>query len=331
MPMFDPAATADPPRGGLIDQARAGSRRALARIVSIVEHGGPAARAALVKLYPHTGRAHIVGVTGPPGAGKSTLVNELALELRRKERTVAIIAVDPTSPFTGGAILGDRIRMQPLGGDAGVFVRSMASRGQLGGIARATGDVVKVFDAAGFDIVIVETMGAGQAEVEIAREAHTVVVVEVPGLGDDVQAIKAGILEIADLFVVNKADRDGADRVQRHLRQMMQLGGAPREAWTVPILPTVATQGSGVAAVVDAIERHRRHLEDGGYLHARERARVVRELRAILRQMALDLVEQRVSPEERDRIVDDIQARVHDPYTAAEALLGDALGVSGPT
>ena len=329
--MSDPPAKGSPPPGSLTDQALGGSRRALARLISVVEHGGPAARAALVKLYGRTGRAHIVGVTGPPGAGKSTLVNELALELRRRQRTVAIVAVDPTSPFTGGAVLGDRIRMQPLGGDDGVFVRSMASRGQLGGVARATGDVVKVFDAAGFDVVIVETIGAGQAEVEIAREAHTVVVVEVPGLGDDVQTIKAGILEIADLFVVNKADRDGADRLQRDLRHMLQLGGPPREEWAVPILPTVATRGEGVAAVVDAFERHHRHLEQSGYLQARGRARVVRELRAILRQMALDLVDERVPPEERDRIVDQIQARVEDPYTAAEQLLGDALGVSGPT
>src|SRR4051794_21394115 len=192
-------------RRGLVDRMLAGDRRALARAISIVEHGGADARAVLEKVYPHTGRAQIVGVTGPPGAGKSTLVNEIALDLRRRQRSVAIVAVDPTSPFSGGAVLGDRIRMQPLGGDAGIFVRSMATRGELGGIAQATGDVIKVFDAAGFDLVIVETVGAGQAEVEIARAAHTTIVVEVPGLGDDIQATKAGILEIADIFVVNKA------------------------------------------------------------------------------------------------------------------------------
>ncbi len=315
----------------LIDRLLAGEWRALARTISIVEHGGVHAGAALRKLYPHTGRAHILGVTGPPGAGKSTLVNELALELRRRGRTVAIVAVDPTSPFTGGAILGDRIRMQPLGGDRGIFVRSMASRGELGGIARATGDVVKVFDAAGFDIVVVETVGAGQAEVEIAREAQTTLVVQVPGLGDDVQATKAGILEIADIFVVNKADREGADKTQRQLQMMLQLGDAPGEGWDIPIILTVATRGEGIGAVVDAIEGHRAYLQESGSLEQRERDRVGRELRMILQNMALDLVRERVPEEQRLRFVDQIQARAIDPYTAAEQLLGDALGVVVPT
>ncbi len=309
----------------LIDRLLAGERRALARTISIVEHGGVDARAALRKLYPHTGRAHILGVTGPPGGGKSTLVNELALELRRRGRTVAIVAVDPTSPFTGGAILGDRIRMQPLGGDRGIFVRSMASRGELGGIARATGDVVKVFDAAGFDIVVVETVGAGQAEVEIAREAQTTLVVQVPGLGDDVQATKAGILEIADIFVVNKADREGADKTQRQLQMMLQLGDAPGEGWDIPIILTVATRGEGIGAVVDAIEGHRAYLQESGSLEQRERDRVGRELRMILQNMALDLVRERVPEEQRLRFVNQIQARAIDPYTAAEQLLGEAL------
>ena len=316
---------------GLIDQMLSGDRRALARTISIVEDGGAGARAALARLYPHTGRAHVLGVTGPPGAGKSTLVNELALELRRRGHTVAIIAVDPTSPFTGGAILGDRIRMQPLGGDQGIFVRSMASRGQLGGIARATGDIVKVFDAAGFDYVIVETVGAGQAEVEIAREAHTTIVVEVPGLGDDVQAIKAGILEIADLFVVNKADRDGAEKVRRQLQMMLHLGGPPREGWSVPILMAVATRGTGIPDIVDTVEQHRVHLAESGHLQERERGRVVRELRMILQNMALDLIRARVPQERRLELVERIQSRAIDPYSAAEELLGDALGVVGTT
>src|SRR4051795_1197732 len=211
-------------RRGLVDRMLAGDRRALARAISIVEHGGADARTVLEKLYPHTGRAQIVGVTGPPGAGKSTLVNEIALELRRRQRSVAIVAVDPTSPFSGGAVLGDRIRMQPLGGDAGIFVRSMASRGRLGGIARATGDAICLLDAAGFEIVLVETVGAGQSEVEIAGAAQTTLVIEVPGMGDDVQSIKAGILEIADIFVVNKADREGADALISQLRAMLRLG-----------------------------------------------------------------------------------------------------------
>ena len=312
---------------GLTDRALAGDRRALSRTVTIVEGGGPEARAILAKLYLHTGRARVVGITGPPGAGKSTLVSALALELRRRGKTVAIIAVDPTSPFTGGAVLGDRIRMQPLGGDNGVFVRSMATRGQLGGIARATGDVVKVFDAAGFDIVIVETVGAGQAEVEIAGEAHTVVVVEVPGLGDDVQALKAGILEIADIFVVNKADREGADKVARQLKAMMQLGEAEDMGWSPPILLTVAQRGERVSEVADAIEDHSRYLATSGALEEHERARVVRELRMILQNMALDLVRARVPQAQRLQLVEAIQARRLDPYAAAEKLLGDALGV----
>ena len=316
---------------GLIDRLLAGERRALARAISIVEHGGEHARAVLRSLYPYTGHAHVLGVTGAPGTGKSTLVNELALELRRRGRTVAIIAVDPTSPFTGGAILGDRIRMQPLGNDSGIFVRSMASRGQLGGIARATGDVVKVFDAAGFDFVIVETVGAGQAEVEVAREAHTTVVVEVPGLGDDVQAIKAGILEIADIFVVNKADHAGADTCRRQLQMMLQLGAPRREGWKVPIIATVATRGENIGEVVDTIQRHWAYLQASGCLQERERGRVMREVRMILQNMALDMVQERVPEERQLLLIERIQARALDPYTAAEQLLGDALGVVGPT
>jgi LAO/AO transport system kinase len=315
---------------GLIDQMRAGDRRALSRLVTIVENGGEDARRALAKLYQYTGHAHIIGVTGPPGAGKSTLVNELALQYRRRDKTVAILAVDPTSPFSGGAILGDRIRMQPLGHDRTIFVRSMASRGQLGGLARATSDVVKVLDAAGFNQIIVETVGAGQAEVEIAREAHTTVVVEVPGLGDDVQAIKAGILEIADVFVVNKADREDASKTQRHLQQMMQLGSEPREGWNVPVLMAVATRAQGVSEIVDAIEAHRAHLHAQGYFARRERQRIVGEFESLLRGLALDLVRERVPREQRESIIDQIQARTVDPYSAAERMLADALAVGAP-
>jgi len=218
----------------LVEGVLAGKRRAVARAISLVEVGGAEAHAMLAALHPHTGRAHIVGVTGPPGSGKSTLVNAIALQLRQEGdsvgRSVGIIAVDPTSPFTGGAILGDRIRMRDLSGDAGIFIRSMASRGSLGGLARATTDAIQVLDAAGFGTVIVETVGAGQAEVDVARAVHTTVVLQVPGMGDDIQAIKAGILEIADILVVNKADRDGADEMVAALDAMLDL--APRTTET---------------------------------------------------------------------------------------------------
>lgn len=312
---------------GLVDRLLAGDRRALSRCVTIVENGGPDARRALAALYPHTGRAHIVGVTGPPGAGKSTLVNELALELRRRGTRLAVLAVDPSSPFSGGAILGDRIRMQALTADPGVFVRSMASRGQLGGIARATGDVVKVLDAAGFGLVIVETVGAGQAEVEIASEAHTTLVVEVPGLGDDVQAIKAGILEIADIFVVNKADRQGAAETRRHLQTMMQLGGPPRDGWNVPILMTVATTGQGISELADTLAAHWAHLRSSGGFAVREHRRVERELESLLRGMALHIVRERITDQQYEAVLAQVQARDVDPYSAAERMLADALGV----
>jgi LAO/AO transport system kinase len=312
---------------GLVDRTLAGDRRALSRVVSIVENGGVDARRAVAALYPRTGRAHILGVTGPPGAGKSTLVNELALELRRRGTRLAVLAVDPTSPFSGGAILGDRIRMAGLTADPDVFVRSMASRGQLGGIARATGDVVKVLDAAGFALVIVETVGAGQAEVEIAGEAHTTLVVEVPGLGDDVQAIKAGILEIADLFAVNKADRQGADETRRHLQTMLQLGAPPRDSWQIPILMTVATTGKGVPELADAIAAHWQHLRSTGGLAAREHRRIERELEGLLQGMALDLVRERITDRQYETVLARVQARDIDPYSAAERMLGDALGV----
>lgn len=314
---------------GLIDGVLAGDRRALARTISIVEHGGADARAVLAKLYYATGRAHIVGVTGPPGAGKSTLVNEIVLELRRRDRTVAVIAVDPTSPFTGGAILGDRIRMQPLGSDPSIFVRSMASRGQLGGVARATGDVVNVLDAAGFDTIIIETVGAGQAEVEIARQAHTTVVVEVPGLGDDVQAIKAGILEIADIFVVNKADREDAGKTQRQLQMMLQLGHTHDPGWQPPILPVVAISGKGVPAVVDALVRHRGWVVESGTLPSREHERLQREVHQLVAYLIEERIDQRVPTEEQTALIDRIRDRSIDPYTAAAKLLERVLSVTG--
>jgi len=298
-----------------------GNRRALARGISVVETGGTAARALLSAVYAQTGRAHIVGVTGSPGAGKSTLVNALALHWRRQGRTVGIVAVDPTSPFTGGAILGDRIRMQPLCGDPGIFIRSMASRGRLGGIAHATSDTIDLLDAAGFDVILVETVGAGQSEVEIASAAHTTMVIEVPGMGDDVQAIKAGILEIADIFVINKADRDGAEATMRQLRAMLHLGGPPRDGWEPPILPAVAMREEGIPTIAAEVERHLEHLRDTGQKADRERARAAREFQLIVQEAALERARTRLADAGWDALVAQIAAREIDPYAAAAELL----------
>jgi LAO/AO transport system kinase len=307
----------------LADSLLAGNRRALARAITLVESGGPSARELLSAIYAHTGRAHVVGVTGAPGAGKSTLVNALALHWRRAGKTIGILAVDPTSPFTGGAILGDRIRMQPLGGDPGIFIRSMASRGRLGGIAHATSDAIDLLDAAGFDIVLVETVGAGQSEVEIASATHTTLVIEVPGMGDDVQAIKAGILEIADIFVVNKADRPGADVLVRQLRAMLQLGDAPRDGWAPPILPAVAMRNEGIAELAATVERHMEHLRANGQKVARERARAARDFQLVVQEVALARARARVGDDGWETLVGRIAAREIDPYTAADQLLGD--------
>lgn len=295
-----------------------GDRRALARAITIVEGGGSAARELLAAAYPHTGDTHVVGITGPPGAGKSTLVTALAQEWRRRGVPVGIVAVDPTSPFTGGAVLGDRIRMQPLGGDSGVFIRSMASRGRLGGLARATADAVALIAAAGFPLVLIETVGAGQGEVDIARAAHTTIVVEVPGMGDDVQSIKAGVLEIADLFVVNKADREGSENTVRQLKAMLHLGAAPAGGWEVPVLTAVASAGTGAPAIVEAVERHRAHLRSGDTAQARALAAAERELTAAVQE----LIVERLRGPAWQALVARIAARERDPYGAAEELLG---------
>lgn len=306
----------------LVEKALAGNRRALSRLITLIENGDVTAQTALAELYPHTGKAHVVGVTGAPGSGKSTLVTQLAQHWRGVGRTVAILAVDPTSPFSGGAILGDRIRMQALGGDAGCFIRSMASRGSLGGLARATGDVVKALDAVGYEIIIVETVGAGQAEVEITREAHSVIVVEVPGMGDDIQAIKAGILEIADVFVVNKADREGADRTVRQLQMMLHLGaGTQRDNWNPPIIQTIANTGKNIAETAAAVEQHYQHLATNDLLRIRDRERIEREWKIIMRERLLNLMLERVSAEQKSDLLDQMQQRQLDPYAAAHMVI----------
>jgi LAO/AO transport system kinase len=283
-----------------------GSRLALARTLTLVENDHPDGQAALNTLFPHTGRAHLVGITGPPGTGKSSLVNQLALHFRRppddlRSSRVAVVAVDPTSPFSGGAILGDRIRMRDLSGDSGVFIRSMASRGNLGGLAGATASVVQVLDAAGYDLILIETVGAGQDEVEIARLAHTTLVVEAPGLGDDIQAIKAGILEIADILVINKADRPGVDGTERALSAMLELGHpVPRGTvdqnnakesqvplWIPPIQRTVAIEGEGIPELAAHLIRHRAYLEETDGWAQRERERLLAEFHLVLRETLL--------------------------------------------
>ncbi len=279
----------------LAQAVRAGQRLALARLLSLIENEQPQGEAVLTELYPLTGRAYIVGVTGAPGTGKSSLVNELAKTLRAKTYpglhasrppAVAIVAVDPTSPFSGGAILGDRIRMRDLAGDAGVFVRSMASRGSLGGLAHTTSSVADALDAAGFEVILIETVGAGQAEVDIARHAHTTLVIESPGMGDDIQALKAGILEIADLLVVNKADLPGAENAVRVLRAALDLAGnvgGAEARWQVPILQAVATTGQGVQILVEALLRHREYLQASGLWRERGQQRAAAALEARLR------------------------------------------------
>ncbi|MGC8873812.1 MAG: methylmalonyl Co-A mutase-associated GTPase MeaB [Chloroflexia bacterium] len=305
----------------LIQSILEGDRRALARAMTLVERGDPASRVILRQVYPHTGRAHILGITGSPGTGKSTLVSALARCFRGRGRTVGIVAVDPSSPFSGGALLGDRIRMQELVGDPGIFIRSMASRGHLGGLAQATGDLVKLLDAAGFSLVVVETVGAGQAEVEVARAAHTVVVVEAPGLGDDIQAIKAGILEIAHILVVNKADLPGADRRVAQLEAMVAMGSTDA-AWTPPVLRTIAYRGDGVEDLADAIEDHWAFLCSEGRLEAFRRRQAEHEFEEALRFEAMRMLRERVlDPERREELVERICRRELDPYSAAGKVL----------
>jgi LAO/AO transport system kinase len=319
-----------------------GNRLALARLLTQVENNSPEGRTALAELFPHTGKAHLIGVTGAPGTGKSSLVNQMALHYRRNEnKKVAIIAVDPSSPFTGGAVLGDRVRMRDLSGDNGVFIRSMASRGSLGGIAQATTSIAQVFDAAGYDIVIIETVGAGQSEVDVARLAHTTIVVEAPGLGDDIQAIKAGILEIADILVINKADRPGVENTERALRSTLELAHPTKRVfrhhgqvlsvgtdanenvplWIPPINKTVATEGKGIAELAESIARHVAHLRGSGDWAARDRAHLGSELETALREALLGRFLMTVPSQTYEEIVEKVLNRKISPYEAVNFLV----------
>jgi LAO/AO transport system kinase len=307
----------------LAERLLQGDRRALARVVTLIENDAPEAHDYLAQLYLHSGRAHIIGVTGSPGAGKSTLVMQLTRELRQRDQRVGVVAVDPSSPFTGGAILGDRIRMQELAGDPNVFIRSMASRGNLGGLAASTRDVARALDAAGYDAIIIETVGAGQAEVEIVRAAHTVLVVTVPGMGDDIQALKAGILEIADIFVVNKADRPGADQAAAELRMLLSLVEKQKrsaEEWRVPILKTSATQNQGIAEVVDAMARHRAFLDESGQMAQRNQRQVRSEIMALLQQSLARRLRSDVPEDEWNGLIDAVMKREANPYGVADLL-----------
>jgi LAO/AO transport system kinase len=310
----------------LHERVLAGDRLALARLLTLIENEDPSGLQALAALYPSGGHARLVGITGPPGSGKSTLVNRLALHLRHVagEAAVAIVAVDPSSPFTGGAILGDRIRMRDLAGDPGVFIRSMASRGALGGLARATLDLVEALDAAGFGLILIETVGAGQAEVDIAHAAHTTVVVDAPSLGDDVQAIKAGVLEVADIVVVNKADLPGADKTAQALRASLDLGRTARgraTGWSTPVVMTVATRGDGVPELAEALARHRDFLRESGEEQGRARSRLRAEIEALLRERLMSRFLEAQPDGRLEQAVEQVLAHRTSPREAVRRLL----------
>jgi LAO/AO transport system kinase len=296
-----------------------GDARAIARGISLVEDDQDGGAELVRELFSRSGRAFYVGVTGAPGAGKSTLVDHLVARWRAAGSTVGVIAVDPTSPYSGGAMLGDRVRMQAHAPDTGVFIRSMATRGHLGGLARATSDAAMVLDAAGKDFVIIETVGVGQDEVDIIRTADVSIVVLVPGMGDEVQALKAGIMEIADIFVVNKSDREGADRTAAEIESLLSLQTYTKDEWKPPIVRTEATAGAGIDRLVDAVDRFRRHSDT--LLTLRRRDRVAAQLRAILADRLMKRVESRIAGLEMERLIDRIATRETDPYTAAEEIL----------
>ncbi len=306
----------------IVERLLSGDRRALARMVTLIENEVPQAQRYLAELHQYAGKAHIVGVTGAPGAGKSTLVTQLVRELRRRDCKIGVIAVDPTSPFTGGAILGDRIRMMELAGDPNVFIRSMASRGSLGGLSSSTRDVVRAMDAAGYDPIIIETVGTGQAEVEVMRAAQTVLVVSAPGMGDEIQAIKAGILEIADIFVVSKMDKPGADQTVAELAMLLSLDPNRRKtAWRIPIIKTSALKGLGIDELADAIQKHRTYLTTSGMWQQRALRQSRSEVEALIVHTVMQALRRTISEDEWNMLIEQITMRERDPYTVAQELL----------
>jgi len=307
----------------MISSLRAGDPRALARAISIVENRRPESAALLKALFPHSGHARVIGLTGAPGAGKSTLVDQLAKHYRKqKERqTVGIIAVDPTSPYTGGAILGDRIRMQDHFSDPGIFIRSMATRGSLGGLARTTADVATVLDASGRDRILIETVGVGQDEVDIVRLADVTVVILVPGMGDDVQTIKAGIMEIADIFVINKSDREGAERVEREIRAMQSLD-IRKDGWTPPIIKTVASEGLGTEDLAEAISEYEAYLAKANLAFQKNVENWRERLVEMLRDAMLEKARAQIDAASLDRYAAEIAQHKRDPYSLVEQIVG---------
>jgi LAO/AO transport system kinase len=304
--------------GTLVEQAREGRPRAVARLISLVESASPELREVMAALAPLTGNAHVVGLTGAPGVGKSTSTSALVTAYRKAGKRVGVLAVDPSSPFSGGALLGDRVRMQEHATDPGVFIRSMATRGHLGGLAWAAPQAIRVLDAAGCDVVLVETVGVGQSEVEVAAQADTTVVLLAPGMGDGIQAAKAGILEIGDVYVVNKADRDGADATARELTHMLGLGESRGPGdWRPPIVRTVAAKGQGIDELVAALEKHRAWMDEHGQLAVRRGRRAAQEIQTL----AVTTLRHRIADRQLQALADRVARGELDPYTAADALV----------
>jgi LAO/AO transport system kinase len=302
-----------------IDQLRSGDVRTLARAISTVENRAPGWSELLKALFPHSGKARVLGLTGPPGAGKSTLVDQLARFYRKDNRTVGIIAVDPTSPYTGGAILGDRIRMQEHFADPGIYIRSMATRGSLGGLARTTADVTTVLDASGRDLIMIETVGVGQDEVDIVRLADVTILILVPGMGDDVQTIKAGIMEIADIFVINKSDRDGAEHVEREIRSLQSLA-MRSDGWTPPIVKTVASDGTGVEELAEAVAKYEAYLQDKNLATNKSVENWQERLVEMLRDAMLEKARAQMTDGNMARYAAEVAEHKRDPYTLVEEI-----------